>query len=58
MPKNLALSTILKPDETELSFLRAFAEGNYQPELLFDDADILSRIEHHPMALWKCGHRV
>lgn len=52
------LFAILKPDEMELSFWRAFAEGNYQPELLFDDADILSRIRHHPMALWKCGRRV
>lgn len=43
---------------TELSFWQAFAEGNYQPGLLFDDADILPRIEHHPMALWKCGGRV
>ena len=49
------LAAILKPEDTELSFWQAFAEGNYQPGLLFDDADILSRVEHHPMALWKCG---
>ena len=52
------LAAILKPEDTELSFWQAFAEGNYQPGLLFDDADILPRIEHHPMALWKCGGRV
>lgn len=51
------LNDILKPEDTELSFWRAFSEGTYQPELLFDDTDILSRIEHHPMALWKCGGR-
>jgi len=41
------LSGILKPEESELSFWRAFATGEYQPELLFDDAEIISRIEHH-----------
>lgn len=51
------LAAILKPEDTELSFWQAFAEGKYQPGLLFDDADILPRIEHHPMALWKCGGR-
>lgn len=51
------LSDILKPEDTELAFCKAFADGKYQPELLFDDADILARIAHHPMALWKCGGR-
>lgn len=51
------LNDILKPEDTELSFWQAFSEGTYQPELLFDNTDILSRIEHHPMALWKCGGR-
>ena len=51
------LAAILKPENTELSFWQAFAEGKYQPDLLFAGADILSRIEHHPMALWKCGGR-
>ena len=51
------LAGILKPKDTELSFWKAFAEGKYRPDLLFDNADILSRIEHHPMALWKCGGR-
>ena len=51
------LADILKPEDTELSFWQAFAAGKYQPDLLFDDADILSRIEYHPMALWKCGGR-
>ena len=48
------LTAVLKPEETELSFWRAFAEGKYLPDFLFDDTDILSRIEYHPMALWKC----
>lgn len=51
------LSDMLEPDDMELAFWRAFADGKYQPELLFEDADILERIAHHPMALWKCGGR-
>ena len=51
------LAAILKPEDTELSFWQTFAEEKYQPDLLFNNANILSRIEHHPMALWKCGGR-
>lgn len=51
------LSDILKPKDAELAFWRAFADGKYQPELLFEDPDILVRVERHPMALWKCGGR-
>lgn len=51
------LSDILKPEDKELTFWRSFADGKYQPELLFDDADILGRIANHPMARWKCRGR-
>lgn len=37
----------------EIDFLDAFQQGNYQPQLLFEEEDILQRIQHHPMALWK-----
>lgn len=37
----------------EQRFLEAFRQGSYQPDLLFEDEDILQRIQHHPMALWK-----
>lgn len=47
------LKGILLP-EGNLSFWTAFAQGEYKPELLFDDAEILASIERHPMALWKC----
>lgn len=50
------LKGILLP-EGELSFWAAFAEGRYEPGLLFEDRDVLSRIEHHPMALWKCSRK-
>ena len=48
------LQSILVPTEKELSFWKAFANKQYQPELLFDDSDILMRISEHPMAVWKC----
>lgn len=47
------LKDILLP-EGDMSFWTAFAKGEYAPGLLFDDSEILSRIEGHPMALWKC----
>lgn len=36
----------------EREFLDRFVEGEYLPELLFDDQGILDRIQFHPMALW------
>lgn len=47
------LKGILLPEGNTL-FWEAFSKGEYKPQLLFDDEDILSRIENHPMALWKC----
>ena len=51
------LKEILLPED-DLSFWSAFANGDYKPELLFDDPEILSRIAEHPMALWKCSRKV
>lgn len=51
------LKEILNPSERELSFWTAFQNREYHPEFLFDDADILERIQTHPMALWKCSDR-
>lgn len=48
------LQSVLILTENELSFWEAFANHRYQPDLLFDDPDILARIRNHPMALWKC----
>ena len=48
------LKGVLLPED-DLSFWTAFANGEYRPELLFDDEKVLSRIERHPMALWKCS---
>lgn len=49
------LSELLTPNETEWAFLEAFRRNAYRPELLFDQVDVLERISHHPMALWKCN---
>lgn len=48
------LKGILLPEE-DSSFWETFSKGEFRPELLFDDENILSRIDGHPMALWKCG---
>ncbi len=37
----------------EKEFLDKFENGEYIPELLFEDKKILRRIKNHPMALWK-----
>ena len=50
------LKEVLIPNEQELAFWAAFSRGDYKPELLFADPDILSRINNHPMALWKCAN--
>lgn len=51
------LKELLSPTEEELSFWASFKQQEYRPELLFQDADILSRIGQHPMALWKCSDK-
>ncbi len=42
----------------EKAFLDKFQNGEYIPELLFEDKEILERIKDHPMALWKTRERV
>lgn len=37
----------------EKEFLYKFENGDYCPELLFEDERVLARIKDHPMALWK-----
>ncbi|MHB1395114.1 MAG: nucleotidyl transferase AbiEii/AbiGii toxin family protein [Clostridia bacterium] len=37
----------------EKGFLDRFENGEYIPELLFEDKEILDRIKDHPMAIWK-----
>lgn len=43
----------IRPTEEEMLFLQNFVRGEYHPELVFDSPEIFSRLENHPMALWK-----
>jgi len=47
------LSKHLTLCDNDMSFLTQFSLGKYKPELLFDDLEIINRIEKHPMALWR-----
>lgn len=47
------LTQLLVLTYSERSFLNAFRNKEYRPELLFD-GEILERVKQHPMALWKC----
>lgn len=47
------LEKLLVTTQQEQEFLRLFAQREYRPELLFDDAQIVDRVKNHPMALWK-----
>ena len=38
----------------EQEFIKSFNRREYRPDILFDDAEIVSRIASHPMSLWKC----
>jgi predicted nucleotidyltransferase component of viral defense system len=46
----------MTPSDKESAFLRRFASGHYEPELLFEDEEILKRVENHPMAVWRIRH--
>lgn len=52
------LKSLLTITEKEKYFLDEFRENRYKPELLFEDQVILSRIERHPMAMWKCRETI
>lgn len=51
------LVSIMILRKEEIMFLRKFAEGNYCPELLFQDFVEFQNVINHPMALWKCMNR-
>ena len=51
------LTDLLVLDIAERQYLDAFREGEYKPELLFEDTDILERIAIHPMAAWKISQK-
>ena len=47
------IGKLLDLSEDEKNFLSNFYEGNYTPNLLFEDKEIISRIAKHPMIKWK-----
>ena len=47
------LAKLMILTDNEKLFIENFNQGVYQPDLLFDDEDILKRIQKHPMAVWR-----
>jgi len=47
------LSKLMILTDNEIQFIENFNRGIYQPNLLFDNEDILARIKEHPMAVWR-----
>ncbi len=52
------LEDILVVDVNIKSFYDKFQSGSYEPELLFDDKDILERVKAHPMIIWKLNNKI
>lgn len=47
------ISDLMNLTLEEREFLNCFEAGDFVPELVFEDRDMLNRIKYHPMALWK-----
>lgn len=48
------IDRLMQLTEREEEYMDRFISKEYMPELLFDDKEIIERIQRHPMALWKC----
>ena len=48
------IASLMNPTAQEMEYMERFIVKEYKPELLFEDAEIVERIQNHPMALWKC----
>ena len=51
------LKDILIIDDSTKQFYDKFQKGIYEPELLFDDKEIIERIKEHPMIMWKLNNK-
>lgn len=51
----LYLQKLMDLSGGEKAYMDRFIEGEYRPDLLFDDEAIIARIKNHPMAIWKCA---
>lgn len=49
------LTKLMMLSDNEKQFVEKFNQKLYQPELLFDEHEIVNRIKDHPMAIWKCS---
>ncbi len=47
------ISDLMNLTEDEYEFLERFERGEYIPQLLFTESEIIERIKNHPMAVWK-----
>jgi len=51
------LSQLMIFTDSEKMFIENFNRGVYQPDLLFDDAELIERVREHPLAAWKTKER-
>ena len=51
------LKDILVIDDNTRLFYDKFQKGIYEPELLFNDKEIVERIKEHPMIMWKLNNK-
>lgn len=51
------LKDILVIDDDTKLFYDKFQKGIYEPELLFDNKEIIERIKCHPMIMWKVNNK-
>ena len=47
------LKDLMVLSDAERLFIKQFIAGEYKPELLFDEMEIVERVRNHPMAIWK-----
>lgn len=52
------LKDILIVDDKTKEFYDKFQKGIYEPELLFDNEEIIERIKEHPMIIWKLNNKI
>ena len=51
------LKDILVVDNNIKEFYDKFKKGIYEPELLFENKEIIERIKEHPMIMWKLNNK-
>jgi predicted nucleotidyltransferase component of viral defense system len=50
------LSDLMILTNDEQRFIDLFYQGVYQPDLLFEEKEIVERIKEHPMAIWRINN--